>query len=47
MMDTVLFTDHDIVAFVIVASAIALVFSVLGLRTTQSARSDIRQQFRH
>lgn len=33
MMDTVLFTDHDILAFAIVSSAIALVFAVLAVST--------------
>ena len=47
MMETVLFTDHDIIAFVVTASAIALVFSVLGLATTHRMRSDIERQFRH
>jgi hypothetical protein len=32
MMETVLFTDQDIVVFVIIASAVALVLSVLGLQ---------------
>jgi len=47
MMETVLFTDRDIIAFVITASAIALVLSVLGLTTTQHMRSDIERRFRH
>jgi hypothetical protein len=46
MMDTVLFTDHHIVVFVITTSAIALVFSVLGLATTHRMRSDIEHQLR-
>jgi hypothetical protein len=33
-MDTVLFTDHDIVVFAIMATAAALLLSVLGLATT-------------
>ena len=45
-METVLFTDQDIVAFVIVASAVALVFSVLGLTTTDQTRSDIAHHLR-
>jgi len=45
-MDTVLFTDHGIVVFVIVTSAIALMLSVLGLATTHHIRSDIEHQFR-
>jgi hypothetical protein len=31
MMDTVLFTDHDILVFAITSSAIALVFAVLAV----------------
>jgi len=31
MMETVLFTDHNIVVFAIVTGALALIFSVLGL----------------
>jgi hypothetical protein len=46
MMDTVLFTDHDIVVFAITATAAALLLSVLGLATTQQIRSDIKDQFR-
>jgi len=45
MMDTVLFTDHSIVVFVIVTSAIALMFSVLGLATTYQMRSEIQHEF--
>jgi hypothetical protein len=45
-MDTVLFTDHGIVVFAITTSAIALMFSVLGLATTHRMRSDIGHQFR-
>src|SRR5262245_16452004 len=45
MMDTVLFTDHGIVVFAITASALALLFSVLGLATTQQIRSDMKDQF--
>src|SRR5262245_33647874 len=45
-MDTVLFTDHDIVVFAIAASAIALMLSVLGLTTTQQTRSDINHQLK-
>ena len=37
-MDTVLFADFRIVVFVIIASAIALVLSVLGLATTHRTR---------
>ena len=44
-MDTVLFTDHDIVVFVITATAAALLLSVLGLATTQQIRSDMKDQF--
>jgi hypothetical protein len=44
MMDTVLFTDHDIVVFAITATAAALLLSVLGLATTQ-IRSDMKDQF--
>jgi hypothetical protein len=43
-MDTVLFTDHGIVVFAITTSAIALMFSVLGLATTHRMRSDIKHQ---
>jgi serine phosphatase RsbU (regulator of sigma subunit) len=45
MMDTVLFTDHDIVVFAITATAAALLLSVLGLATTQRIRSDMKDQF--
>jgi len=45
-MDTVLFTDHGIVVFVIATSAIALMLSVLGLATTHRTRSDIAHHFR-
>jgi len=45
-MDTVLFTDHSIVVFAITTSAIALMFSVLGLATTHRMRSEIEHQFR-
>ena len=44
MMETVLFTDQDIVVFVIIASAVALVLSVLGLTTPDRTRSDIEHQ---
>ena len=44
-MDTVLFTDHDIVVFAITATAVALLLSVLGLATTQQLRSDMKGQF--
>ena len=47
IMETVLFTDQDIVIFVITASAVALVLSVLGLATTDQARADIEHQWRH
>jgi hypothetical protein len=42
-MGTVLFTDH-IVVFAITTSAIALMFSVLGLATTRRMRSDIEHE---
>jgi hypothetical protein len=45
-MDTVLFTDYGIVVFAITTSAIALMFSVLGLATTHQTRSDIEHQIR-
>jgi hypothetical protein len=45
MMDTVLFTDQSILVFVIIASATALLFSVLGLATTHQTRSDIGHEF--
>jgi uncharacterized protein (DUF779 family) len=45
-MDTVLFTDYGIVVFAITASAMALVFSVLGLATTHQTRSDIHHQLK-
>jgi hypothetical protein len=45
-MDTVLFTDHGIVVFAITASAMALIFSVLGLATTHQTRSDINHQLK-
>jgi hypothetical protein len=44
-MDTVLFTDHGVVVFAITTSAVALMFSVLGLATTRRMRSDIEHQF--
>jgi len=44
MMETVLFTDHNIVVFAIVTGALALIFSVLGLATTSQTRSDIKHQ---
>jgi hypothetical protein len=47
VMDTVLFTDHGIVVFVITASAIALTLSVLGLATTRLTRSEIEHQLKH
>ena len=43
-MDTVLFTDHGILVFVITGSAVALILSVLGLATTQQTHSDIKHQ---
>ena len=43
-METVLFTDLDIVVFAITASAIALMCSVLGLATTRRIRSDIQHE---
>jgi hypothetical protein len=45
-MDTVLFTDHSFVVFAITSSAIALMFSVLGLATTRRTRSDIADQLK-
>ena len=45
MTDTVLFTDHGILVFAIMTSAIALMFSVLGLATTHQMRSEIEHQF--
>ena len=44
-MDTVLFTDHDIVVFAITTTAAALLLSVLGLATTHQIRSAIKGQF--
>ena len=46
MMDTVLFTDHSIVVFAILTSAIALIFSALGLATTHQIRFDMKDEFR-
>jgi hypothetical protein len=46
-METVLFTDQDVVIFVVIASAVALVLSVLGLTTTEQTRSEIEHQLRH
>ncbi len=43
MMETVLFTDHDILVFLITATAIALMFSVLGLATMHRMRSDMER----
>ena len=43
-MDSVLFTDHGVLVFVIIGTAIALVLSVLGLATTQQTHSDIKHQ---
>ena len=45
MMDTVLFTDHGIGLFAIIAAG-ALLLSVLGLATTYQIRSDMKEQFR-
>ena len=45
MMDTVLFTDHDILVFVITTTAAALLLSVLGLATTEQIRSDMKDQY--
>ena len=45
MMDTVLFTDHGIVVFAIMTSAIALMLSVLGLATTHQMRAEMEHQF--
>ena len=44
-METVLFTEHSIVVFAITTSAIALLFSVLGLATTHHTRAEIEHQF--
>src|SRR5262245_23059481 len=43
MTDTVLFTDYSVVVFALLTSAMALIFSVLGLATTYQTRSEIRQ----
>ena len=40
-MDTVLFTDQGIVVFLL-ASALALMLSVVGLATTSRTQADIR-----
>ena len=45
MTDTVLFTDYSVVVFAILTSAMALIFSVLGLATTYQTRSEIQHQF--
>ena len=45
-MGTVLFTDHGCVIFAITISAIALMFSVLGVGTTDRTRADIRHQLK-
>jgi hypothetical protein len=45
-MDTVLFTDHGIVVFAILTSAMALLLSVFGLATTHHTRSEIEHHFR-
>jgi hypothetical protein len=45
MTDTVLFTDHGVVVVAILTSAMALIFSVLGLATTRHMRSEIQHQF--
>jgi hypothetical protein len=45
-MDTVLFTDHGIVIFAILTSAMALLLSVFGLATTHHTRSEIEHHFR-
>ena len=45
-METVLFTDQDMLVFVITATALALVFSVLGLATTRRTRSDIEHELK-
>ena len=44
-MDTVLFTDYDIVVFAITATAGALLLSVLGLATTHQIRAEMKEQF--
>jgi hypothetical protein len=44
IMDSVLFTDHGVLVFVIIGTAIALVLSVLGLATTQQTHSDIKRE---
>lgn len=38
MLETVLFTDHDLVAFVITTNGVALIFSVLGLARPPDVR---------
>lgn len=45
-MDTVLFTDQDILVFAITTSAIALMLSlsVIGLSTTHLTRSEIEHE---
>jgi hypothetical protein len=47
MTDTILFTDHGILIFAITTSAIALMFSVMGmgLATTHRMRSEIELRF--
>ena len=45
MTDTVLFTDYSVVVFAILTTAMALIFSVLGLATTYQTRSEIQHQF--
>ena len=47
MDETLLFTDHDILVFVVTMSALALVLSVLGLSTTDRTHADIKHLFRH
>jgi hypothetical protein len=45
MTDTVLFTDYSVVVFGILTTAMALIFSVLGLATTYQTRSEIQHHF--
>jgi len=45
MTDTVLFTDYSVVVFAILTTAMALIFSVLGLATTYQTRSEIQHHF--
>ena len=45
MTDAVLFTDYSVVVFAILTTAMALIFSVLGLATTYQTRSEIQHHF--